>query len=560
MTRWPTLALAVLPIAAHAQQNTAPTFSNDPFSAVSAAAFLDSIGVNIHMGYDSAHGWGDDAYNNFDAVEKALAYLGVRWARDTFAYTYYLDKLEQLNRDIGIRFDLCAGTGPNVDFNAGIAWVKAHASIVGAVEGVNEPDNWPAIFGGQVGPGAAVAEQNALYSAMQGTGLPVYNMSIGNPADLGQIGNLSNATDFSTAHTYPAGGQQPGSFIPDWLAKSSTDAPGKPPVQTEAGYSTTPMQSPNGSVSPAVQAKETLNLLFDSYFLNSVYRTHIYELVDEQADPGGTDRENHFGLFNHDWTPKPAADALHNLIAILNDKADTQAGRFTYTTQGLSGRTVLMRKQDGTFIIAAWAEPTIWDGSHEIGAPTQQVTLTFGETADTIQVFDPLTSSKPTASQGAGNKVTIEVTDHPILVAINGPNGTTTAGLPIPTPEPVVQAPASTGPTTTTQPVRAAQGGTPGVMAPLPPRGAQDTAMAPAGADQSTPHDNTPTSALSENHTDATALPSVAAQSINWEALAERVTAYHEATGAWGMLDDWLSQAPPDGGSTDYLTDQKGRR
>ncbi len=33
---------------------------------------------------------------------------------------------------------------------------------------------------------------------------------------------------------------------------------------------------------------------------------------------------------------------------------------------------------------------------------------------------------------------------------------------------------------------------------------------------------------------------------VDWDALAARVLAYHEATGSWGLLSDWLSDAPPD--------------
>ena len=35
-------------------------------------------------------------------------------------------------------------------------------------------------------------------------------------------------------------------------------------------------------------------------------------------------------------------------------------------------------------------------------------------------------------------------------------------------------------------------------------------------------------------------------QPVDWEALAARVLAFHEATGSWGLLSDWLSETPPD--------------
>jgi hypothetical protein len=40
---------------------------------------------------------------------------------------------------------------------------------------------------------------------------------------------------------------------------------------------------------------------------------------------------------------------------------------------------------------------------------------------------------------------------------------------------------------------------------------------------------------------------------VDWEALATRVNAYVANAGQWGLLEDWLTPPPPDGGNTDYL-------
>lgn len=39
---------------------------------------------------------------------------------------------------------------------------------------------------------------------------------------------------------------------------------------------------------------------------------------------------------------------------------------------------------------------------------------------------------------------------------------------------------------------------------------------------------------------------------VDWTALSERVLAYYEASGQWGLIDDWLGCNPPDGGASDY--------
>ena len=45
----------------------------------------------------------------------------------------------------------------------------------------------------------------------------------------------------------------------------------------------------------------------------------------------------------------------------------------------------------------------------------------------------------------------------------------------------------------------------------------------------------------------------LAESTVDWDALGSRVTAYFDATGQWGLLDDWLAGNPPDNGPTDYL-------
>jgi hypothetical protein len=428
--------------------------AKDPFSAVPAAAFQNSIGICVHLGYDSAHGWGNNAYGDFEGkVMPALRYLAgqkksLRLLRDSFAYTYYLPKFEQINAELGIRFTLYPGTGPQVDYNAGMAWVKQHPNVVRTAEGNNEFDNWAPIFGGSAGPQAGVAEQKQIYQDLQGTGILVANMSVANPDNWGQVGDLSAVADLTNAHVYPAGGVQPGNWIPAWLQRQATPTPGKPIAITESGYSTLP--STVASVSYPVQAKQILNLFFDAFFYETVIETSIYELLDENPDPGGTDREQHFGIFEYDGKPKPAATAIANLLSIIDDQTGTQGGRLAYTTQGLNGRAVLMRKNNGAFLIVVWAEPEIWDqGTRtEKPAPTQDVTVAFGETAQTVQVFDPMVSADPIAQAQNAGQINVQVVDHPIIIELNGPAGTTTNGLTIPVATigtPPGGAPAGTG-------------------------------------------------------------------------------------------------------------------
>ena len=82
------------------------------------------------------------------------------------------------------------------------------------------------------------------------------------------------------------------------------------------GWHTTGNRQDASSVSEGVQAKYLLDGLLDASKAGNV-KTYLYELLDQNTGDGIS--ENNFGLFHSDGTPKPAATAVHNLVAILDD-------------------------------------------------------------------------------------------------------------------------------------------------------------------------------------------------------------------------------------------------
>ncbi|RYJ01549.1 MAG: hypothetical protein EON47_10405, partial [Acetobacteraceae bacterium] len=342
-------------------------------SPTSAANFVDSIGVNIHLGYNSFVGMADDAYNRFDLVKSALGYLGLLHVRDTFAYDYYMPEVEALAA-MNIRFDVYMGTGTHVDYAGEISRIKAHAASIESVEGPNEVDNWPAIFNGMTGVSAATAEMRQLYndihnsSVLNGNGktTPVLNFTLARPDGYAAYGDMAPYTDAGAAHIYPPGGAPPAAAITAGLAAAARSAPGQPVVITEGGYSTLPQSGVNGSVSELVQAKYTLDYVLDAWNAG-VDHTYLYELLDEHSDPTGLDREQHFGLFRYDGTAKPAAVALHNLTTLLADpgaKPGFVPGTLGLSVGGLpaaTGHQLLLGKSDGSFSLALWNETNLWN-------------------------------------------------------------------------------------------------------------------------------------------------------------------------------------------------------
>src|ERR1700760_3076035 len=78
-------------------------------TAISADAFVDSIGVNVHL-----HN-ADTPYGNFAAVREALQTLGVRHIRDGLidtTWTAYYNRLNELGR-LGIKATLITSPKQN---------------------------------------------------------------------------------------------------------------------------------------------------------------------------------------------------------------------------------------------------------------------------------------------------------------------------------------------------------------------------------------------------------------------------------------------------------------
>src|SRR4051794_6222789 len=119
-------------------------------------------------------------------------------------------------------------------------------------------------------------------------------------------------------------------------------------------------------VNADVQARYSLDFVLDAYILG-VKTAYLYELVDRVSDPGNTLMDDHFGLFNNDGSPKPAATALHNLTSILADPGGSarSGNGAAYTIPDLpsNGHSLELAKANGVSDIVVWAEPIIWNQS-----------------------------------------------------------------------------------------------------------------------------------------------------------------------------------------------------
>lgn len=383
----------------------------------SAQNFLSSIGVNTHVDATTT------PYGNVALVAADLAYLGVThirdhaWDTDLPAYRVLAAK--------GIKFDLIVDDQPQTSVPA---MTPIAASIV-SFEGSNEVDINPITFPGARGSvAAAIAEQKAMYTAVRSnpalSAIPVINQSVGDPNNYARYTATIPYSDAINIHAYAAWGDAPRYVIPDRLqTKGSTT---KPSIVTETGYFTllNNPADPSG-VTESVQARFTLDTLFDTFSMG-VTQTYLYELLDEGPDPAGADSELHYGLFHADGTPKLAATAIHNLSAILSTAGAVQNPSFTMkaTLSGMpdTGNTLTLTGSDGSAFLAVWAEPQVWntDAQTELPIATSHVTVDLGGTAASVEVFDPLLGTNPIATYANISTLTLDITDHPLIIQAAG--------------------------------------------------------------------------------------------------------------------------------------------
>lgn len=394
----------------------APTHGTASPPTLRAADFVDSIAVNVHMTYT------DSAYANIGAVITSLRYLGVTYVRD-----YNLGSSNQGQASYGraaragIRLNLFQQGG---DVAAAVERMRTFAKIfpgsIASIEGPNEVNNFPVSYGGKHGEAGAQAFQAAFYGAVKAdpvlAHIPVYGVTSWPVFD--------SKADFANFHSYPAKGDQPLARLVRDRDVQSAVMPGKPTALTEAGYYTLPGGGTWGGVDPDTQAKLILNLLFDATRLG-VHRTFLYQLLDAYPDPTNSDMEKHFGLFDIDNKPKPAATAIRNLTTILRDPAPN-ARSFTRavppsTVSGLPGlgSSLVMQKASGELYLILWSEPDIWNEAtnQPIAVPAQNVTIDLGGVRSIVKVFDPIASAAPLRTYSNVETIQVELGDRPVVVS-----------------------------------------------------------------------------------------------------------------------------------------------
>lgn len=408
----------------------APSANAKSVSSQSAAGFRDSVGIQMHHSFS---GFASDQTST-DTLSRMLTKLGIWHIRDSvcldteIACVRYRGRMLELRKQAA-RFDL-----PALDFLLGITReVESHperdvrdadieralvaltkpplADLVVAIEQVNEPDlqktgNWPQVT---LADYATIKAKLAEPRFASLRNLPLLSPPMGHSEATGKLlsaGWNPNEPLVPNFHPYPPawGGPENGLRNP-CLPKTTVLQCVKrlvntktAPWATESGYSTTGQSASMTWVSRQAQATYMPRILLDNYS-QGVARTYIYELNDLNPDISSSTAG--YGLYESKYLdPWSVAASRAKLaayaIARLNARIGEAGERIGTGRHGLEFdlldkhgkvipeteiRTVLLRRNDGTFALNLWQPKVVWSNAQfkqrTIAVPDLEVTVKF---------------------------------------------------------------------------------------------------------------------------------------------------------------------------------------
>jgi serralysin len=370
--------------------------------------FVWTLGVNAHIPFVNY------GYQNTATFEGNVTYLGIKFIRDSSQAPGDVTLIVTVANATGVKvLDYVAETSVSGMTTNSNTWSSFPAGMLLAVEsGDEEDDSFPASLGNTLAATVSY-QQNTAWPLAQSLGLPLVNLSFGEnwtasngyQGDYGCCGDLSAWCTFGNGHTYPGVGQNPAYSINFINGLALLAAASRPVATTEIGWDI------NNFSQPQI-ASYILQSAMDGLLLGDVMMVY-YAFYDDGSGA--------WGLFNSDGTTRPAAVALHNLIALLNDSAGNartfSTGTLGYTLAGtITGDTnVVTERSDGTYFVAVWNETVA------LGGATHNVTINLTTQSTTVSTYDPLVSLTAINTTANTTSATIAVADHPVFFAVGPP-------------------------------------------------------------------------------------------------------------------------------------------
>ena len=381
-----------------------------------AGAALDSLGVVTHLDLRRS------PYSDLSRVSEALRFVGVRNLRD-MTPRRVRDPYETLAAQ-GFRFDFVVRSEAVGELPVTVTelegFVRRHPGAIVSLEGLNEIKLWPANYHGLTGFAAGVAVQCDLYAMAKRSELlrpiPVLALTLGGAsiADHERLGDISQCADLGNAHVYF--GARPPWDLWDFaidLARRSTSRLARSAV-TETGYSS--IATPQG-VSEDAQARYLLMLVLEAWRRRTP-AVYVYQLVDDRFDPRDWSRS--LGLYRNDWSPRPAAQALHVVTTTLvapgdGTKAVTCNAALEATPAGV--RALPLLRDDGACVLALWREVTIWDAQARRDIAIAPIDLRVRSGAPQAWLTDPI-GGEHRQLRPAGGVYSLALGDRPLLLEL----------------------------------------------------------------------------------------------------------------------------------------------
>jgi hypothetical protein len=349
----------------------------------SADAFVDSMGINVHMESSTP------PYSLYGKINPILQALGMRHFRDEINDTdrSFVSEMHAIGKLGYTLTGLIEGGGDyptsgRIQAGEVVPMIEDLRPTIDAVEGPNEPDNRTFVYNGSHFPLGAIDEAEDLWKIVKGTrelaDLPIVGMSEANAQDFTQLASVTPApiayANYGNLHAYQ-GGQLGDNQLASWYIPYARFLTGCGPVwTTEMGYHNYTQYLSDGEQQGVSEGAAAIYLpiAFFSGFNRGVMRTFAYELIDEAADFNAASGEGHYGLVRYNGSAKPGFTALKNVIDLLEEPGDRpfQAGSLEITFAGAPDtmHSTLLEKSTGEFYLALWNDVSVYQTAAP-GAP-----------------------------------------------------------------------------------------------------------------------------------------------------------------------------------------------
>ncbi len=410
--------------------------SPTPMTAIRASGFLDSIGVNTHLGWwDTAWGVGNGTWAGAETkVMAELSYLDVKNIRDSTPQGGVLAEMTDLAK-AGYKFDLSQNINNgqvalSSDMAALATLEAAEPGSIIAYEGANEYNSNSYTLNGQNSSGnlgwGAVDDQVSMAALRSNPLLAGIRYVAASTGSVSSAPVVTPYVDISNWHVYSGIGQQLKSNLAGAISAATATAPGKPVFITETGISSAATsQTTWGTAGDEyTQGLIDTNCLLDAY-KDGASETFLYDLMDNNQ---ASDLEDNFGLFNADGTPKAAATDIHDLTSIL---ADTGSNAETFSANAISlaitglpatASDMLLQKSNGINDLVLWnSGATVWSATtnSEVTPVTSPITVTLDGIHQTVNIYDPLVSSSPIQTLTDVSSVSVGLSKDPLIVEMS---------------------------------------------------------------------------------------------------------------------------------------------